>query len=415
MRKVSFALVLLTIVSLALGLAACGGTVAPAPETIKFGLITQLTGDMAALGQTIRNGVELAIQEINDAGGVEISMKKYKIELIVKDSEGKEEVAIAAAQQLITQDNVLAIIETERSQVAVPVSWVAENAQTVLIGGIASPAFTVDPQTQQAKKYVFRTTFSTDFQGPALAKFALTQLGATKAAVLYDSESAYNRGLAESFKERFTVGVTGDEAVMFVGLDGVPIAPVQAFAGEVVAFESYKTGDTDFTAQLTRIKKTAPDVLFMPNYLVDLPLQAKQARDLGITARFLGPDTWAHADMLEACGSYCEGAYFTTDFRPEIPNKAAEKFIATYTTQYGSPPESPAALAYDAVQVLVLALERAGKVDREALRDGMTRVREYEGVAGAIQFQPGSGDPLKAANIMRIKGGVFDWVANVQP
>jgi branched-chain amino acid transport system substrate-binding protein len=424
----SFALSVLIIVSLVLGVAGCAGTAPTAAETIKVGLITQLSGDLAALGQTVRNGVEMAVKEINDAGGAEVGGKKYKIELIVEDSEGSEEVAIAKAQKLITQDNVLAIVEHEKSQVAIPVSWVAETGKTVLIGGIASPDFTVDPQTKQAKKYIFRSTFSLNFQGPALAEFALRYLNAKRAAVLYDSESAYNRGLAEAFKKGFIEGATGNEAFVFVGSDGAPISaggwdagaplsssPVQTLAGDVVAFESYKTGDTDFTAQLNRIKAAAPDVLFMPNYLVDVPEQAKQARALGIDAQLLGPDTWAHADMLEACGSSCEGAYLTTDFRPEIPNKQAEKFIADYTTTYGSPPESPAAASYDCVGVLMQALNIAGKVDREALRDGMTRVNQYPGVTGQIWFGAGTGDPIKAANIMHVKGGVFVWDANIEP
>ena len=414
MRRVSFALAVLTILGLALGVVGCAPQ-AQAPQTIKVGVIAELTGDLAVIGQMSKNGVELAVNEINDAGGVEISMKKYKLEPIVEDCAGKEDLAIAAAQKLIAQDDVLAIIGPDISKAAIPASWVAENTKTVMIGtSVTNPDFTVDPQTKQPKKYVFSVTFNDDFQGAALAKFALTQLGATKAAVLYDSESAFNRGLAERFKESFTAGV-GDEGAVFVGLDGVPIGPAQSFAGEVVAFESYKTGDTDFTAQLTRIKKAAPDVLFMPNYLNEVPLQAKQARALGIDVPLLGADTWAVADLLKACGSNCEGAYLTTDFRPEIPNEAAQKFIADYTAKYGSAPESPAALAYDAVQVLALALERAAKVDREAMRDGMTGVSRYEGVTGHIEFKAGSGVPIKSANIMQIKDGKFVWFANVQP
>jgi len=424
MKKLSFALAMLTIVSLAL--TGCAAPQAQAPQTIKIGLITQLTGDMAVVGQTVRNGAEMAVKEINAEGGVEVNLKKYKIELVVADSEGQEAKAVAAALKLITQDNVLAIVQHERSQTAVPVALIAESTKTVLIGGIAAPEFTMDSMTKQPRKYVFRSTFSSDFQGPALAQFTLTQLGAKKAAVLYDSESLYNRSLAESFKATFVGGISAGATALFTGLDNAPLpigvfggegigeGAIQDFSGEVVAFESYKTGDKDFAAQLNRIKAANPDVLFLPNYLTDVPTQVKQAKSLGIAATIVGPDTMAQADMLKACGAACDGAYATTDFRPEIPNKLADKFIQDYAAAYGAAPEWPAASAYDSIKILAMALERGAKVDREALRDGMTRV-SYDGVSGNISFRAGSGDPVKAANIMQIKGGQFVWVANVQP
>jgi branched-chain amino acid transport system substrate-binding protein len=258
-----------------------------------------------------------------------------------------------------------------------------------------------------------------------LASFALTQLGARKAAVLYDSESAYNRSLAESFRAKFTEGVSADESTLFTGVDGNPLylgvsgeglgqGALASINGDVVAFESYKTGDTDFTDQLTRIKEAGADVLFLPNYLTDVPAQVNQAKSLGITATIVGPDTLAQVDMLQACGAVCDGVYVTTDFRPEIPNKLAEKFIQNYAAAYGAAPEWPAASAYDSVKVLALALKRGAKVDREALRDGMTRV-SYNGVSGNIRFAAGTGDPLKAANIMQIKDGQFVWIADVEP
>lgn len=418
------ALAVLTIVSLMLGVAACAAKAEP-PQPIKIGLITQLTGNMGVVGQTVRNGAELALKEINADGGVEVGRKRYKIELVVADSEGQEVKAVAAAQDLITQDNVLAIVQHERSQTAVPVSLVAESGKTVLIGGIAAPEFTTDSMTKQPRKYVFRSTFSSTFQGPALASFALTQLGARKAAVLYDSESTYNRSLAESFKAKFTEGVSADESTLFTGVDGNPLyvgvageglgqGPLASISGAVVAFESYKTGATDFTAQLTRIKDAGAEVLFLPNYLTDVPTQVKQARSLGIAATIVGPDTLAQVDMLKACGAACDGVYVSTDFRPEIPNKLAEKFIQDYAAAYGAAPEWPAASAYDSVKVLAMALRRGGTVDREALRAGMSKV-SYDGVSGNIRFGAGTGDPLKAANIMQVKDGRFVWIANVQP
>jgi branched-chain amino acid transport system substrate-binding protein len=411
MRRVSFALAVLTMVSLILSVTACGPA-EQAGETIKIGVIAELTGELGNLGQAAVNGVELAVAEVNDAGGVRIGGKMYRLELIVEDSEGRENVAIAAAQKLIDSDGVMAIIQADRSEVAIAASWIAENSKTVLIGpSIASPDFTVDPNTREPKSYVFRTTFTGDFQGRALALFALSQLGTRRVAVLYDSDSAYNRSIAESFKESVNAGIS--EALYFMSPEGAPLGELASYSGEVVAFENYSTGEMDFSAQLNRIKAANPDVLFLPNFLYDIPEQAKQARAMGIDVPLLGAEMWANAELLAECGSACEGAYLTTDFRPEIPNEAATQFVADYAVAYGMPPGSVAALCYDATHMLALGLERGDDVDREALREGLVRLPRYNGVTGSIDYHPDTGDPQKPANVMQIRDGKFVWIANV--
>lgn len=410
MKNAPVVTVLLMVVSMVL--TGCAPQAQP-PQPIKIGVIAELTGDMPGVGASCKNAVELAVKEINDAGGLEISMKKHPIELIVQDNAGEEDQTIAAAQKLITQDNVVAVIGPNASRYAIPASWIAENTDTVLISPWStSPETTLDTRTNTPKRYVFRAAFTDAFQGRADAAFAWNTLGAKTAAVLYDVDSAYNRVLAEEFKTYFTTG-TGDP-VIFEALGGAPVGEVRTVSGQVVAFESYHTGDQDFAAQLERIKAANPDVIFLPNYSNEVPLQIQQAHALGITAPFLGGDGWSSAELLRQCGQDCEGYYFSAHFAADQAGPEAKKFIDAYTAMFGVAPDDVAALTYDAAQLLFAALQGAAKVDRQAVRDALAR-GSIRGVTGPIKFQTGTGDPLKSAVILQIKNGEFVWFANVKP
>jgi branched-chain amino acid transport system substrate-binding protein len=225
-----------------------------------------------------------------------------------------------------------------------------------------------------------------------VAKFALDNLKAKKAAVLYDVASEYNKGIADVFKASF-----------------------EQNGGTVVAFETYTTNDKDFSAQLTKIKDAAPDVIFLPNYYSEVPLQIQQAKRLGITAPFLGSDSWGSAELLNLCGADCEGYYFSTHYAPDIATPIATKFIDAYKAKYNATPDDVAALTYDAFGLLWTALKDAGKVDRQAVRDAMAKIPSYDGVTGNMKFQEGSGDPIKSAVILQIKDGKFVWFANAAP
>ncbi len=389
-RSISFTLVALLLVG-ALGVGACGP--AGGGDTIRVGVIAELTGDIPAVGASCKNAAEMAVQEINDAGGLEVGGKKYKVELFIEDNAGKADQSASAAQKLITQQNVVAIIGPNASRYAIPASEIAESSKVVLISPWSTnPKTTLDANTGQPKKYVFRACFIDPFQGRVVAKFALDQLKAKKAAVLYDVASEYNKGIAEFFKQTF-----------------------EASGGQVVAFETYTTGDKDFSAQLTKIKDAAPDVIFLPNYYSEVPLQIQQAHRLGITVPFLGSDSWGSSELLSLCGADCEGYYFSTHYAADAATPVATKFINNYKARYGGTPDDVAALTYDAFGLLWTALKDAGKIDRQAVRDALAKVPKYEGVTGNMQFQEGSGDPIKSAVILQIKDGAFHWFANANP
>jgi len=166
---------------------------------------------------------------------------------------------------------------------------------------------------------------------------------------------------------------------------------------------------------LTKIKEAQPEVIFLPNYYSEVPLQVQQAHRLGITVPFLGSDSWGSGELLTLCGSDCEGYYFSTHYAADNATPVAKKFIDAYTTKYGATPDDVAALTYDAFGLLWQALQTAGKVDRQAVRDALAQIPKYEGVTGTMSFKEGSGDPIKSAVILQIKNGKFVFFANAAP
>jgi branched-chain amino acid transport system substrate-binding protein len=389
MRKTAFAFILLIVLMLAL--ASCGG--AGGAATIKVGGIGELTGDIPAVGASFKNAAEMAVKEVNDAGGLEVAGNKYKVEFSIEDNAGKADQSASAAQKLITQQNVVAIIGPNASRYAIPASEIAESSKVALITPWSTnPKTTLDAKTNAPKKYVFRACFIDPFQGRVVAKFAMDNLKAKNAAVLYDVASDYNKGIAEFFKQTY-----------------------ESLGGKVVSFETYTTNDKDFSAQLTKIKSANPDVIFLPNYYSEVPLQIQQAKRLGITAPFLGSDSWGSDDLIKLCGNDCEGYYFSTHYAADNATPVAKKFIDAYKAKYNSTPDDVAALTYDSFGLLWTALKNAGKIDRQAVRDALAKIPKYEGVTGTMQFQEGSGDPIKSAVILQVKGGKFVFFANANP
>lgn len=388
MQKVC--LMLLAFTLLTLSLAACSGQKGP---TVRIGLIAELTGDMPAVGESCKQAAEMAVQEANDRGGLTIGGKKYKIELFVEDNGGKADQSAAAAQKLITQQQVHALVGPNATRYALPAAEIAESSQVVLITPWStSPKTTLDARTNVPKKYVFRACFTDPFQGRVVANFALDSLKARKAAVLYDVASEYNKGIAEIFKATF-----------------------EQKGGRIVAFETYTTNDKDFSGQLTKIKRASPELIFLPNYYSEIPLQIQQAKRLGINVPFVGSDSWGSQELLKLCGQNCEGAFFSTHYAADLGTPAAAKFIAGYKARYGNTPDDVAALTYDSFGLLLQALKSVPAPDRTAIRNALAGISHYEGVTGNMQFREGSTDPIKSAVILKIKDGKFAYFTSANP
>lgn len=353
---------------------------------VYIGVIAPLTGDIPKVGQSTVEAAEMAVDEINAECGLEIDGENYEVVIIVEDNEAKAESSVAVATRLIVEEEVVAIIGPQASKQAVPTGQVANDRETPMI----SP-WSTNPATTLDRPWVFRAAFLDPFQGPVVANFALSEFGAETAAVLYDVASDYPKGLAENFRDA-----------------------AEAAGIEVVAFESFTTGDTDFSSQLTNIIAENPDVLFTPQYYNEVPQIVRQARELGYEGMILGSDSWGTPDLLSLCGDACNGLFFSTHYAPDIATEVGQTFITAYEELYGAKPDDVAALTYDAFQILFTAIEDAQSLDRADIRDALANIELFEGVTGVMSFDE-QGDPIKCAVIIQIKDGAFTYYDSACP
>ena len=372
-------------------LAACGSG---GSDTIKIGINAEITGDKPKVGEQAKYAAEMYVEQINEAGGVEINGKTYMLELVIEDNNATAEGAAAAANKLISQDEILAMVGPNPSNAAVPGGEVANNLETPMI----SP-WSTNPNTTLDRPWVFRAPFLDPFQGPVVANFVTDEFGAETACVLFDVASDYPKGLADNFKEGF-------EAVHG--------------AGSILEFQSFTTGDQDFSAQLTNIKSSGCDILFTPQYYQEVPLIVSQAKDLGLDIPIVGSDSWGDPQLLELCGSDCDGYYFSTHYVANGATGATKDFIDQFNTKYGYIPGDVAALTWDSMRIVVEGIKNCGEltgdlaVDRKCVRDGMAEIKDFDGITGNMTFNE-EGDPIKCAVIVKIENGEFIANSSVCP
>ncbi len=390
LKKVFLLVAILTLVGL---LMPASITVAQQP-VIKIGLDIPLTGDIPKVGEGSKYAAEIVKEEVDAAGGLQVGDETYMLEIIIEDNESKAESATAAATKLITQDQVLVIVGPQASKQAVPTGEVANTNETPMV----SP-WSTNPRTTEDRPWVFRACFLDPFQGPVVASFVTEEFGFTKAAVLYDVASDYPKGLAEFFKAAWEK-LYGE--------------------GSVVAFETFTTGDADFSAQLTKIKGTDAEFLFTPQYYNEVPLIVQQAHELGLTFPIVGSDSWGSAETTKLCGEDCEGLFFSTHYAAAAATGATKEFIDKYNEKYGYVPDDVAALTYDAMYIVLQAIQNTGGLtgdlaaDRKAVRDELARIENFEGITGRMTFTE-EGDPIKCAVIVKIEEGEFRFYKSACP
>jgi branched-chain amino acid transport system substrate-binding protein len=374
--------------------AGCGGrpptpSVAPKEKQartfsgrIKIGEYVSLTGQTATFGQSTQKGIELAFREINAKGGV----LGREVVAIVEDDAGDTSQTIAMVNKLINQDRVLAILGEVASTRSIAGGQVCQRQKVPMI----TPSST-NPGVTQKGEYVFRTCYTDIFQGRACADFAFRDLKAKKAAILKDVRQDYSVGLAQYFRERF-----------------------EQLGGKIVAESSYNSGDTDFRAQLIVIEQQEPDLIFIPGYYTDVGLIAKQARGLRIETQLLGGDGWDGPELVEIGGEAVEGAYFSNHYSVDDPRPKVQAFVRAYERAFGRKPDAMAATAYDAAYVLAEAIARAGKLDREAIREEITKTAGFDGITGIITLDENR-NPVKPAVILQVRGGKWRYQTTIEP
>ncbi len=354
----------------------------PESDTILLGEVGSLTGSEAAFGISTRNGIELALEEANAAGGV----KGKKIAVRVYDDQSKPEEAASAATRLITQDHVVAILGEVASSNSLAMAPKAQEAQVPMV----SPSST-NPKVTEVGDYIFRVCFIDPFQGYVMARYAHDNLKFTKVAILTDKKSAYSEGLTEVFKKKYT-----------------------EMGGNIVGIEAYSKGDTDFRAQLTNVKKLKPQGVYVPGYYQDVALIAEQARELGLKVTMMGGDGWDSEKLFELGGAAVEGSYVSNHYSADDPSPRVQDFIKKYTAKFGAVPDSLAALGYDSAGVVIEALKRAPDASGPALRAAIAETRDFPGVAGTITLDA-KRNPVKPAVGLEVEGGKFKYVDTVSP
>ncbi len=356
---------------------------ARAAEPIKIGEYASLTGKEAGFGQTSHQGVVLALEEINAAGGV----LGRKLELSYEDNQTKSGESATAAKKLISRDKVIALIGEVSSGRSLEAAPIAQAAKIPMIAPAATNA-----KVTQVGNYIFRVCFIDPFQGTVMAKFAKDDLKAKRVAILSSVSNAYSLGLAKYFKETF-----------------VP-------AGGIVATEkNFSEGDKDFRAQLTAVKAANVDAVFVPGYYTESALIVRQARDLGITVPFFGGDGWEDEQLLSIGGEALNGCYYSTHFSAENSDASVRKFVTKYKARWKNEvPGAFSALGYDAVYVLADAITRAGTTDGPKLRDALAATKNFAGASGITTLDQDR-NASKPATIIAIKGGKLQFHKTVAP
>jgi branched-chain amino acid transport system substrate-binding protein len=349
--------------------------VAYAAETVKIGHSVSLTGGASMWGQSEANAIDMLVGKINASGGI----LGRQIEIVRYDNRADAAESVNVARRLAS-DKVVAVIGPAQSGNAIASAPIFERAEIPMIVTTATNQFvTIDQKTDALRPYAFRPCFIDPFQGTVAARFAVDRLSAQKAAILYDVGSDYGQWLSNYFTEAFTIR-----------------------GGEIVAREAFRSEELDYRAQLGKIKDLAPDVIFIPTSQKEAAMAAKQARDLGITATFLGTDNWGSPDLIDLGGESVDGAYFVN--LTDLDDPDIKDFVAEYRKAYNADPVLPnPVMAQDALIMIAEAARAADSVGGPELAKALANLKDIKVTSGTLTMDPVNHNPLnKPAVIQKV-------------
>jgi branched-chain amino acid transport system substrate-binding protein len=389
MNKKSLILVAFVVIALLTGslLAGCGKSADT--NSIKIGLLNEMTGGNATFGTSSANGAKMAFKEINAKGGV----LGKQILAVIADNKSEPSEAANAMTKLATQDGVVAVTGVFASSNAIAVSSVAEATKTPFLAvGATNPKVTVDEKSKKVKDYTFRVCFIDPFQGTVGANFVLNTLKMKKAIMLVDNSSDYSKGLAAFFKEAFVKG-----------------------GGSILKEEAYLQKDQDFKAVLTKVKALNAEVIYVPGYYEEVGKIVKQARELGITAPIISGDGWDSPKLVELGGAPAlNNTFFTNHYSVDDNSPASKTFVDAYKKEYGQAPDALAVLGYDAAKLLIDAIQRANSLDKSKIQAALVATKDYPAITGSTTLNA-SHDAVKSAVIIEMKDGKQIFKATVKP
>ncbi|MBZ0136525.1 MAG: ABC transporter substrate-binding protein [Planctomycetes bacterium] len=351
-------------------------------DSVKLGLFVSTTGAIADFGLATKNGADIAVSEINAAGGI----NGKQVELVFYDIASKPEEAKSAATKLATQDKVLV------GMGAVASSLSLTAAPTFQTNGVpmVSPSSTFPPVTEKGD-LIFRICFTDEFAGAALAQFAFEDLGKRKAAIIMNQDDPYSTGLANYFKARF-----------------------EQLGGKVETTEKFANNTSDFNTQVDNVKSATPDIVFAPVYYNDITLIGQQLRGKGVTVPILGSDGWESPTLLKNAAKDLEGCYFGNHYSQNDPDEMVQGFIKTYADKHGDKPSSLAALGYDVVYFVKNAVDKAGTFDRAKVAGAMRNTKDLKGVTGTYTID-NKRNASKPITMLKITGGKVEMVRQIMP
>lgn len=349
---------------------------------IKIGAVTCLTGELSTFGVSSKQGADLAVGEINSAGGV----LGQPIDLIVEDNGSKAGETATIFRKFVSQDKVAAILGDLTSSATMEGAPIAQDAKIPML----TPSAT-NVAITKVGNYIFRSCFVDPFTGRIMAKFALDQLKAKQAIVITDVKQDYSIGLTEAIRQYFV-----------------------ANGARILTELSYSSGDTNFRTQLTEVRMAHPDVIFLPGYYTEAALILRQAKQLGIDCPFVGGEGWDSPALIQIAGKSADGNYYTDHFSANDPSPRVQKFVQEYRAKYGSIPDALAALWYDGARLMAQALQRARSADPEKIRDALAGTRDFEGVTGRISIDENR-NAAKPGVILKIENGALKMVQQVSP
>lgn len=383
MKLRKLALSLLT--GLAVGTSLLGAGQVSAQDTVKIGGNYELTGDAAAYGTPMSEATKLAIKRVNEAGG----LLGGDVEYVEYDNTSDLTEAASVAQRLTTE-GVVGIVgpaTTGDSNAQIPV--IQEAGIPAILPAATGNGMTLD-DNGDVYEYLFRVAFEDSFQGRAAATFVVNELEGKTVAMFVDQSTDYATGLQQAFTEEF-----------------------EALGGEVVTTESFQSGDTDFTASLTSLLSQEFDVLYVPGYYTEVGLLIKQARELGITQPIVGGDGFGNQTLVELAGaSNVNDVYYTSHFSPLSEDEDLQAFLAEYREEYGKEADQFAVLAYDATNLLLDAVERAGSVDPQAVTEAIASTEGFKGLTGTFSIDE-EHNPVKEVLMLKLTNGEVESVETV--
>ena len=370
-------------------LVGCGTSSGSKGNEIVIGGNLELTGNLASYGSSINDGAKLAIDEINEAGG--INGKKLRYEVIDNGSENAN--AVAAMTKLITEHKAVAVVAPATSGNTTAIVELANKNKVPIVTGSGTAETVTVAANGKVNDYAFRTCFIDPFQGIVAANFASGELKAKSVAIYSDSSSDYAKGLAASFK-----------------------AQIEKNGGKVVIHENYVAKDVDFKATLTRIKGANPDFVFIPGYYEEVGLIVKQARELGIEVPLMGADGWDAPQLVDLAGKKAlNNTYITNHYSSGDPDAKIQDFVKAFEDEYGSAPNAFHALGYDTVYFIADAIKRAGDdVTGEAIQKALASTKDLSLVTGTFTVDE-KHNPVKSASVLEYVNGEQTFKTKVNP